>query len=309
MLTVGLLVLGAGLLYLGAEAAIRGATGFARAAGVPAFALGALLFGVDVESFGTALIAAGRGQTSIAAGEIFGTVLFLFSAAFGIALLLARKPVESPDPAMVLAPALALVVTAVALYDRLVGRFEGVALVALYAGYVWLVVRHGRLARVRAEEVEREAAEAPRSRARLIAMALVGLALLYLGATLLLNGAGRVLEGTMLQAGFVGAAIVGVLASLDEVLLEVIPIRRGTPELATGNLFGTLAAFCSGVLGLAALIRPLALDSAAALAFLGAAALYAVVATAFLWRGRAGRGVGITVLVMYVVWLVGTAAI
>ncbi|HEX2031897.1 MAG TPA: hypothetical protein VHL78_10925 [Actinomycetota bacterium] len=308
MLAVGLLVAGAGLLYLGAEAAIRGAVGIARAAGIPAFALGALLFGIDAESLGTALVAAGRGQTSIAAGEIFGTVLFLFSAAFGIALLLARKPVESPEPAMVLAPALALVVTGLVLYDLFVGRLEGLALIALYAAYVWLVVREGRLARARAEEVEREAT-GTRRRSLLIGMAVLGLALLYLGATLLLDGARRVLEGTTLQAGFVGAAIVGVLASLDEVLLEVIPIRRGTPELATGNLFGTLAAFCSGVLGLAALVRPLALDGAAALAFLGVAAVYAVVATAFLWRGRAWRGVGVVVLVMYAVWLMGTASI
>jgi Ca2+/Na+ antiporter len=87
------------------------------------------------------------------------------------------------------------------------------------------------------------------------------------------------------------------------VLLEVIPIRRGEPELATGNLFGTLAAFTTGVPGLAALVRPLFLDGVAAAAFLGVALLYFVVGTVFLVRGRAGRLLGATVLIIYAVWL------
>jgi cation:H+ antiporter len=106
----------------------------------------------------------------------------------------------------------------------------------------------------------------------------------------------------------VGAAIIAALTSLDEVLLEVLPVRRGVPELATGNLFGTLAAFTTGVLGLAALVRPLTLDAGANLAFLASAALYALVGTVFFIRGRAGRVLGFVVLAAYLVWLVVAAA-
>jgi cation:H+ antiporter len=89
----------------------------------------------------------------------------------------------------------------------------------------------------------------------------------------------------------------------------VLPTRRGVPELATGNLFGTLAAFCSAVLGITALVRPIDMDSAAALAFLGAAVLYTVVATAFLARGRVGRVVGLFLLAFYGLWLVFAAGV
>src|SRR5207249_3423248 len=106
-------------------------------------------------------------------------------------------------------------------------------------------------------------------------VAVVGLAVLFGGAWLLVAGGIRIVVRTGLQAGFVGAAIVASLASLDEVLLEVLPVRRGRPELATGNLFGTLAAFTSLVPGIAALIRPLQVDGAAAVAFIAAAGLYA----------------------------------
>jgi cation:H+ antiporter len=309
LLALGLLVGGAVLVYLGAEAAVRAAAGFARAVGIPMFALGALLFGIDLEGLGTAVVASAGGQPSIAAGEIFGTILFLYSAAFGAALLLSREPVASPPPSMVITPAAALVVAAFAITDLFVDRLEAGLLILLFAAYVALVVQQGRLARAGAERIEKEAAEAPRGRWLLAGMAVGGMALLVVGATVLVDGGIRLLAATGLSAGFVGAAVIGVLVSLDEVLLEVLPIRRGTPDLATGNLFGTMAAFCSGVLGVAALVRPLAIDSAAGLAFLGAAGLYAIVATVFLARGRAWRGLGVTILAAYAVWLVAGASL
>jgi cation:H+ antiporter len=297
-LTLALLGAGALLLYLGAEAAVRGAAGLSRALRIPAFALGALLFGVDIEGLGAALVAAGRGQTEIAAGESFGTILFLFSLALGAALLLSRRPVPSPSPAMVALPALPVIACAVAITDRFVSRWEGVLLVVIYVGYVVMVLLRG-------DAPERELEEAPAARRPLSLAVLTvgGLVLVYVGATVLVAGGGRLVDLTALSAGFVGAAVVGILVSLDEVLLEVIPIRRGEPELATGNLFGTLAAFTTGVPGLAALVRPLILDSVAAAAFLGVALLYFVVGTWFLVRGRAGRLLGATVLILYAVWL------
>jgi cation:H+ antiporter len=306
---LGLLAVGGALLWAGAEAAIRGASATARALRVPAFVLGALLFGIDLEGLGTAVGASAAGEPLLATGQIFGTVLFLFGGAFGAALILSRSPLPSPEPQMVLAPAIPLFAAALVIADRFVGRIEAVLLIGIYAGYVAMVVREGRLARARADELEREAGEGRRSSAALLVMTLGGLVLLSVGAGLAVAGGSRFASAAGLSEGFVGAAVLGILVSLDEVLLEVLPARRGSPELATGNLLGTLAAFCSGVLGVAALVRPLDVDSAGALAFLGAAVLYTVVATVFLARGRAGRRVGLFSLAFYSLWLVTAAQI
>jgi cation:H+ antiporter len=301
LVAISLLVAGAAVLTVGAEAAIRGAGRLAKARRISPFLLGALLFGVDVESVGAALIAAGRGQTALAAGEAFGTVVFLFSAAFGVALLLSPRPIESPSIQMVLLPAVTLLAGAAALADRVVSRPEGGALIGAYGIYLGIVILDGRGAQARAEEIVREAEEGPRVPPLVLLVG--GLALVYAGASVLVNGGVRLLSMSGLAAGFVGAAIIGALASLDEVFLEVLPVRRGIPELATGNLLGTVAAFSTGVLGLAALVRPLEVDGAGATAFLAAAALYTVVATTFLARGRAGKVVGVAVLALYALWL------
>lgn len=324
-MATAVLLLGAGalILWAGAELAVRGATGVTRAAGIPAFVVGALLFGVDVEGLGATVTAAGRGETAMAAGEAFGTILFLFAAAFGLALLLAREPIPAPTAPMMAAPAAGVILATAVIADRAVTRFEGIILVAAYAVYVLVVlVEHrlgaegegGDVAREVAEMVEEAAPgnadpQGSPSAGRQGAMAVLGLGLVAGGAWLLVGGGVRVLAVAGLSAGFVGAAVLGALTSLDEVLLEVLPVRRGVPELATGNLFGTLAAFTTGVLGLAAVVRPLTLDTGANLAFLAAAALYALVGTVLFVRGRAGRILGSVVLALYLVWLVGAAAL
>jgi cation:H+ antiporter len=310
LIALGLLAGGAAILYVGAEATVRGTAGLARTAGISLFVLGALLFGTDLEGLGAAVVAAGRGQTALASGEIFGSILFVWSAAFGLAVLLSRGPVPSPGQAMVLAPAIPLVAAAIVVFDSAVARWEGVVLVVIFGLYVWFVVREGRAdVRRRTDEIEREAAEGPRSHGVQVAFALGGLALLYVGATVMVAGAERLAMETDLLAGFVGAAILGALVSLDEVFLEVLPVRRGKPDLATGNLFGTLAAFTTGVLGVAALVRPLEVDGAGALALLGVAVLYALVGTTFLRREQVGKVVGLSVLLVYVAWVVLASAV
>jgi len=318
-LALVLIVSGALILYGGAELAVRGASRLASSLGVRAFALGALLFGVDVEGMGATLTAAGRGDTEIATGGAFGTVLFLFTVALGLALLLGRRPIPAPSTMMLLAPGGGVILAALAISDRYVDRLEGLLLVVGYAGYVFFLLRDRR---VGSEEpapqpggaplppelstVPEPAAERPGA-LRAAAPTVVGLGLLYAGAWLIVEGGARLTLSAGLTAGFVGAAVIGALTSLDEVLLEVLPVRRGVPELATGNLFGTLTAFTTGVLGLAALVRPLTLDTGANLAFLGAAFLYAVVAVTFLLRRRAGWVLGVFLLAFYAAWLVYAA--
>jgi len=202
---------------------------------------------------------------------------------------------------MVLLPAATLLAGAAALADRVVSRPEGGALIGAYGIYLGIVIFDGRGAQARAEEIVREAEEGPRLPPPVLLVG--GLVLVYAGAGILVDGGVRLLSRTGLAAGFVGAAVIGALASLDEVFLEVLPVRRGIPELATGNLLGTVAAFSTGVLGLAALVRPLEVDGAGATAFLASAALYTVVATAFLARGRAGKVVGVAILALYGLWL------
>jgi cation:H+ antiporter len=210
---------------------------------------------------------------------------------------------------MVVAPSFLVGASALTIYDGFVSRAEGLLLVLLYVGYVFGVIAEGRAVRARTEEIQHEAGELGGGPLRAAVIGALGLLAVYGGAWLLVEGGIRILSRTGLAGGFVGAALIGTLASLDEVLLEALPIRRGIPELATGNLFGTVGAFFSAVLGLAAVVRPLSLDSAAQIAFLAGVAMYALVAVTFILRGRAGKVLGVVIVAGYVAWLAYSASL
>jgi cation:H+ antiporter len=305
MLTAVLLLLsGAIVLGAGGGAAVRGVTRFGRAHGVSAFALGVVLFGVHLEPLGATLVASAKDQSSIAAGTAIGTMGFLIGIGFAVALLSSKHPVEAPSVSMTLMPMAGLLLVALAVRDLQITRGEGIIMVAAYAAYLVASFRDGHDPSLRAlaAEADREAGQRRRTAVPDWLLAIGGLVLIWVGATLLVDGAVRVLASG-LAAGFVGAAIVGSLAAAGQTTLEVIAVRRGEFDLATGNLMGTVVAFSTGVLGIVAVIRPLPLDSSVAVALIAVAVLYTVVATAFLARGRAGRAVGATLLVLFAVWL------
>src|SRR2546430_11314268 len=131
LLAVILLIVGAVVLIAGAESAVRGTARFATLTGVPAFVLGALLFGIDLEGLGAALLASGRGQTAIAAGVAFGTVIFLFGVGFAFALLLSRGPIKAPAPLMVALPAVCVAAAAPVAPDPYSNRAQGLWLPVL----------------------------------------------------------------------------------------------------------------------------------------------------------------------------------
>jgi Ca2+/Na+ antiporter len=294
MLALVLLAAGAAIVALGSGLTLRAARGLvAPAAGWPIAQ--ELLISLSPGATVTVLAAAGRDQTSLAAGTALGVVVFLFAALFGGSLIVARSPLPAPPLTVLLFPGGVLLATAITLADQVVTRAEGAGLIGVFVVYL-LVVATAEPSR-RRMDLDHDSSP-PRTGAAALVGTAIGVGVLYVAATLLLGGAIRILERTTLAAGFVGAALVGAGASLREAART-----RRTPE----GPFRAVAALASGVLGTAALLRPLVVDAVAASALLAAAALYALVCAVFLVRGEAWRLTGLLVLGLYGAWLFLTA--
>jgi cation:H+ antiporter len=300
-----LLLSGAAVVTVGAIAGMRGIGGFAGERDVAPLAIGAALFGLNLASLGAVIVGAGRNTTAVAAGASVGTFVFMVGIAFGVALLASKEPVPAPPVAATLIPLGALVVGAIAIEDLAISRFEGAVLLAATVAHA-LYLLQGPAERTLPEAVGRDLLRSGSRRILRIPpwlLALIGLAVVYAGASLMISGSTRLLVRTTLAPGFVGAAIVGSLASAHRVVDEVRPVRRAEPAVAFGNLFGAVVVFSTGALGLAALIRPLVLDSSVAVAYIAGSVLYTVLATVLLARGRAGRVTGIVLIVLFGVWI------
>ena len=103
---------------------------------------------------------------------------------------------------------------------------------------------------------------------------------------------------------FFGMTVVGMGESVEEVARMVTPARRGHPELAWGNVVGTVVILLGVNLGLIALVAPLVPDPLVLRLHLPYLVGTVLLVAGALARGqRLGRGMGRLLLALYALYL------
>lgn len=87
-----------------------------------------------------------------------------------------------------------------------------------------------------------------------------GLAGLLLGADLLVRGGAALASHLGVRPIVIGLTVVALGTSLPELAIGVDAVRQGSPGLAVGNIAGTNLVNILFILGLSALIRPIAFE-------------------------------------------------
>lgn len=137
-----LLVIGLALTIGGAIALVDGATGIARAYGVPEAVIGLTLVavGTSLPELATTVMAARRGQSDVALGNILGSGIFNILGILGTTALVVPLPVDAsllPDIGVMLASTALLI--GLLFWKKCIGRKSGAMFLLLYAGYMaWL---------------------------------------------------------------------------------------------------------------------------------------------------------------------------
>lgn len=146
-----LLLAGVGLgglvvLIGGGELFVRGAIGVAETLGVSERVIGltVVAFGTSVPELAASVVAAIRGHSELAIGNVVGSNIFNLFLILGAAACI--HPVQAALPNMVLdlgfMGALTLYLVVVLSWDRRLSRYEGVLLCASYLSFLVLLVTH-----------------------------------------------------------------------------------------------------------------------------------------------------------------------
>ncbi len=261
-LTLVLFVFGLGLLVGGAELLVRGASSLAAAVGISP-----LVIGLTVVSFGTSspelavsLQSAIAGQPALALGNVVGSNIFNILFVLGVCALITPlfvqfQLIRLDVPLMIV---ISLILFGLA-FDGGLSRFDGLLFVLGLVAYVTFTVVESRRANVLdaqttlTDEVDRS----PRGIAIAIGMAVVGLALLVLGAQWLVDGAISFARLFGISELVIGLTIVAVGTSLPEVATSVVAAMRGERDIAVGNVVGSNIFNILGILGITAAIAPI----------------------------------------------------
>lgn len=306
---VVLLVLGAGLLTAGAEAFAEHITEAASRLGVSVLALGVLLAGAEPEEAVTAMLAAGQGHPSLAAGDAIGANLVILTLTIGLAALLAPLPVGRRVVQYAGGAAVAGLLAVVLMWNGVLGRWEGTALVLLYVlgvVVVWSREREppviGELAEV-AEDPQPVSGEPSRP----LFLVLLGLLGMVAGGFLAVRGAEGLVGAFGVTESVIGLTVLALATSAEMLALVVAAHRRGVTEIALAGAVGSAAYNATITLGLAAWVDPLLLGRGNPVLTVG---LLTAALPLVLWAGRRTghlpRPVGILLVTAYVLatgWL------
>lgn len=315
MEAVGLVVAGLAGLVVGGELLVRGAVSAARSLGISPLVIGltVLGFGASAPELVTTVQAALAGSPGIAMGNVVGSNIGNVLLILGLAILLA--PIAVDPAALRRDGAVMILATLVCLGAVLAGevsRLTGAVFVGGFLAYLGFTLRAERRAAAAAAApvCGAEAAAAPRADIKpglALTLALVGLVVTILGARALVGGAVEIAASAGVSETVIGLTIVAVGTSMPELVTSVIAVRRGQGEVALGNVVGCNIFNILGILGVTALISPLAVPAEIARAdiwVMSAAALLLVAFTRTGWCfGRREGAVMLGGYAGYVGWL------
>ncbi len=300
-------------LIVGAEVLVRGGSGLAAWLGIRPMVVGLTVvsLGTSVPELAVGIDAAVTGSPGLAVGNIVGTNLVNVLLILGLSALLIpvafqRQTLVFDLPAMTVA-ALALLVLSL---DGTLTRIDGLLLLAGAVAYTWALLRLSR--RDAAEEPQTDGVDdepPPRPLRHAIAL-LVGMAVIVLGADLLVEGAVSGAEQLGISEAVIGLTVVAIGTSAPELVTTLLSTYRGDREIAIGNLLGSSIYNIVFVLGLTVLVAPRGVpvpDEVLTADLLLMTAVAVVCVPVFVSGARINRvegGLFVGAYVAYLVWLV-----
>lgn len=306
------------LLVVGGDGLVRGAVAVARRLGVSPLLIGLTLvgFGTSTPELVASVQAALAGSPGIAIGNVVGSntaniLLILGIAALIFPLRTSRRTLMRDGAAVLLA---ALACLGVVLSGS-AGRLAGLVLIALLAAYLVYTYRREKLthdASARMHEAEAASIEPmPRRLWLALALTLAGLALTVLGAHLLVDSGIDLARAAGVSETLVGLTIVAIGTSLPELVTSVMAAVRRQSDVAFGNVIGSNIYNIFGILGVTAVVRPIAVPREIAsldIWVMLAATLLLLVFAVSDWRlSRREGGILLAGYLAYTGYLVATA--
>lgn len=253
-------------LWYGASMLVASATRIARHVGLSELVIGltVVAVGTSMPEFVVSADAAFEGRPGIAVGNVIGSNVFNFGAILGGAALLRAMPTSTAlvdrDGVVVIGATLAVFGV---LLDGVLTRGEGAVLIGALLTYTGLLLWRGTPPAGATEGLD--AGEAGEFEPIDLGKLLVGLGVVVASGHFLVASASDLARIAGLSEWAIGVTVVAVGTSTPELATSLVAAERGNHGVSAGNLLGSNVFNLLGVLGLAAVIHPMAVATSVAL--------------------------------------------
>lgn len=299
--TLAILFLGVVCAAIGGELFVKGSVGLAATLRVPAAIIGATVaaFATSSPEIAVAVISSVAGKPQIALGDALGSNIANIGLVLGLGALISAIPVGKASFGRDIRYALfAPVLTVILAWDGRIERWEGLALLALFA--LWLTLTIADAKRSRGESDGVDAINVPKA----VGLLVIGLALLVTSGQLVVISATQIAQALGLSTVAIAATVVAAGTSMPELATTVMAKIRGHDDVAIGTLLGSNVFNNLFIVGLAATLHPM---SAIAIRDVMLASMFGVALVVIMAaesrRGRICRVTGGVLLGFYVAFV------
>ena len=253
------------LLIWGADRFVLGAAAAARNLGVAPLLIGLTIVGAATSApeVLVSVIAASRNEPGLAIGNAIGSNIVNIGLVLGSVAILRPIQLRSATLRREMPALLAVSLLTVSLFlDSRLSRVDGLVMISgLVIVMVWLVRLGMRSAPTDPIKQEYEA-EIPVDvgMGRAVLWLVVGLAMLLVGAQLLVDGASGLARQLGVSEVVIGILLVAFGTSLPELAVSLVSALKGEYGLAIGNIVGSNIFNMLAVVGIAAVISPATLE-------------------------------------------------
>lgn len=259
-----LILAGLAALIAGAEALVRGASGVSLLLKMSPAVIGLTVVaaGTSMPELMVSVKASLSGIPGLAVGNVIGSNLLNLGLVLGLTALIrplriVGNTIKFEWPVLMLATFQFYLLARDGQIDRVEGGFLAAVLIVFMGYAVWL----GRQGVVAEEEASLPTLSFGKTGA---AAAMLNIAAIVIGGTLLSLGSGILVKGAVAVAGslgvtetIIGLTVVAFGTSAPELVTSIVAALRGRDDMAVGNIVGSSIFNLLGILGVAALFRAL----------------------------------------------------
>lgn len=313
-------IIGLAILVWSADTFIDGATSLAIRFNMPSFLIGVIILGIGTSApeLVVSALAALAGSPDIALGNAYGSNIINITLVLGVTALISpiiiRSDVIRYDLMLLIATT---ALAAIQLADGNLSLIDGivlvVALVTVLMIQIFLSLRGNK---DKVELPEELAAKQQINVLKSFGTLILGLSLLIASSRAIVWGAVELATLWGMSELLIGLTIVAIGTSLPELVASVAAARRGEHDMALGNVIGSNLFNTLGVVGLAAIIKPmqnidpLILSRDMVMVGLVTLILFVLAIIAFRRQGEMKHGSGVVLIltfIFYSVWLAKSA--
>ena len=283
------------ILVKGADVLVDSASGIARTLGVSEFIIGATIIavGTSLPELSAAIFASLMNAGGIAAGNVIGSnitnILLVIGACAAVMPLLTKWEAKRVDVYIMLVMSFLVALFAL---DGTFSRIDGLVLLVCLVGILIARKRRGVI-----EKGHRYAG------AREVALIIIGIAAVIIGAKFFVVGAKDIATFMGVSDYAIGLTAVALGTSLPELTTALTAVRKKKPDMAVGNIVGSNIFNIAIVLGVATLIREIAVPSNILLFHIPIMIGAALVLTFYIKKGKIPAGLGVVFLLAYIAFI------